>query len=150
MTSPRDSDPVGGPIILCYDGSQEAAEAIACTGALLPGARPLVVTVWNRSPRRGCLRRPSRRQATPPRSTRISDAQRGSWPTSARRTAILPGHLADALADHASVPLLVVPSHTAAEERRRQLRDKHGLRHRIDPGVVPAAAAATRRALHSR
>jgi hypothetical protein len=56
-------------------------------------------------------------------------------------TAILPGHLASALVDHASVPVLVVPTPAAAEQRRREVRDRHRLRHRLDTGAVPAAAA---------
>jgi nucleotide-binding universal stress UspA family protein len=35
-----------GPVILCYDGSKEAAEAIRYAAGLLPGARALVVTAW--------------------------------------------------------------------------------------------------------
>jgi nucleotide-binding universal stress UspA family protein len=35
-----------GPVILCYDGSKEAAEAIAYAGELLPGWQALVVSVW--------------------------------------------------------------------------------------------------------
>jgi nucleotide-binding universal stress UspA family protein len=34
------------PIIICYDGSQPATEALATTASLLPGAQALVVTVW--------------------------------------------------------------------------------------------------------
>jgi nucleotide-binding universal stress UspA family protein len=34
------------PIIICYDGSEEAAEAIAEAGDLLPGRRAIVVSVW--------------------------------------------------------------------------------------------------------
>jgi nucleotide-binding universal stress UspA family protein len=35
-----------GPLLICHDGSHEAAEALAYAAALLPGARALVVTVW--------------------------------------------------------------------------------------------------------
>jgi len=35
-----------GPVVICYDGSKHAAEAIDFTGSLIPGARALVVTVW--------------------------------------------------------------------------------------------------------
>jgi nucleotide-binding universal stress UspA family protein len=35
-----------GPLILCYDGSEGAREAIRHAGALFPGRRALVVTAW--------------------------------------------------------------------------------------------------------
>ena len=35
-----------GPLILCYDGSEGARDAIRHAGALFPGRRALVVTVW--------------------------------------------------------------------------------------------------------
>ena len=35
-----------GAVLIAYDGSAAAAEAIDATGRLLPGARALVVTVW--------------------------------------------------------------------------------------------------------
>jgi nucleotide-binding universal stress UspA family protein len=35
-----------GPVILCYDGSPDATEAIDFAGDLLPGAHALVVAVW--------------------------------------------------------------------------------------------------------
>jgi nucleotide-binding universal stress UspA family protein len=34
------------PLILCYDGSDDAKYAIAQTGRLFPGGRALVLTVW--------------------------------------------------------------------------------------------------------
>ena len=45
-------DPAGhastadGPLLLCYDGSDEAAHAIERAGALLPGRPAVVLTVW--------------------------------------------------------------------------------------------------------
>jgi nucleotide-binding universal stress UspA family protein len=36
---------VTGPLLLCFDGSEVAAEAIRCAGALLPGHDALVLTV---------------------------------------------------------------------------------------------------------
>jgi nucleotide-binding universal stress UspA family protein len=36
----------GGPLVICYDGSEHAAQAIDFTGSLLPGASALVITVW--------------------------------------------------------------------------------------------------------
>jgi nucleotide-binding universal stress UspA family protein len=35
-----------GPLVICYDGSKHAAQAIDFTGSLVPGASALVVTVW--------------------------------------------------------------------------------------------------------
>lgn len=34
-----------GPLLLCFDGSEAAAEAIRCAGELLPGHEALVLTV---------------------------------------------------------------------------------------------------------
>ena len=34
------------PLILCYDGSEDAKEAIARAGSLFPGENALVLTVW--------------------------------------------------------------------------------------------------------
>ena len=38
--------PAGGPLLLCYDGSEAAANAIERAGLLLGGRHALVVTVW--------------------------------------------------------------------------------------------------------
>jgi nucleotide-binding universal stress UspA family protein len=35
-----------GPVLLCYDGSEDARHAIRRAGALFPGRRALVATVW--------------------------------------------------------------------------------------------------------
>jgi nucleotide-binding universal stress UspA family protein len=35
-----------GPLLLCYDGSADATDAIERAGALFPGRDALVVTVW--------------------------------------------------------------------------------------------------------
>jgi nucleotide-binding universal stress UspA family protein len=35
-----------GPLIICYDGSEDAKYAIRHAGRLLPGGKALVVTVW--------------------------------------------------------------------------------------------------------
>jgi nucleotide-binding universal stress UspA family protein len=35
-----------GPVLLCYDGSRKAVDALAYVATLLPGAPALVVTVW--------------------------------------------------------------------------------------------------------
>jgi nucleotide-binding universal stress UspA family protein len=37
-----------GPLLLCYDGSADAVRAIEHAGAVLPGSRALVLTVWER------------------------------------------------------------------------------------------------------
>jgi nucleotide-binding universal stress UspA family protein len=44
-----------GPLILCYDGSQGAADAIQQAGALFTGSRALVLTVWQSVPIPGSL-----------------------------------------------------------------------------------------------
>jgi nucleotide-binding universal stress UspA family protein len=43
---------------------------------------------------------------------------------------LLPGDLPGSLVDHASVPVLVVPSSTAATQRRREVRESHAVRRR--------------------
>jgi hypothetical protein len=40
-----------GPLLLCYDGSEDARHAIERAGALLGGRQALVLTVWQ--PTRG-------------------------------------------------------------------------------------------------
>ena len=42
-----------GPLILCYDGSEGARDAIQHAGGLFPGRRALVVTVWQSGCRPG-------------------------------------------------------------------------------------------------
>ena len=44
-----------GPLILCYDGSEGAADAIQQAGALFTGGRALVLTVWQSVPIPGSL-----------------------------------------------------------------------------------------------
>jgi nucleotide-binding universal stress UspA family protein len=183
----RGGGPRGGPIILCFDGSEEAAKAIAFAADLLPGARALVVTVW-KAVTEEALSPAARPPASDPAEideeqelAAMRLAKRGARKASAagleaeplaveatgrvwqaielvaeeqgarlivcgtRRTgvtAILPGHLASTLVDHASVPVLVVPSPAAAEERRREVHEKHGLRKAAEADVLPAGAAA--------
>jgi nucleotide-binding universal stress UspA family protein len=54
-------DPAGhtptadGPLLLCYDGSEDAKHAIAHAGRLLGGRDTLVVTVWQPAPALGSL-----------------------------------------------------------------------------------------------
>jgi nucleotide-binding universal stress UspA family protein len=45
MAAARHADP-DGPVLLCYDGSPEAAEAIEHAGTLLPSHSAIVLTVW--------------------------------------------------------------------------------------------------------
>jgi nucleotide-binding universal stress UspA family protein len=43
------ADQPGGPVVLAYDGSEQAKHAIATAGRLLPaGRRAVVLTVWER------------------------------------------------------------------------------------------------------
>ena len=44
-----------GPLLLCYDGSEDARHAIQRAGALLPGRRALVVHAWQRTVGMGSL-----------------------------------------------------------------------------------------------
>lgn len=37
------------PLLLCYDGSDNAQHAARCAGDLFPGRRALVLTVWQRA-----------------------------------------------------------------------------------------------------
>jgi hypothetical protein len=50
-----------GPLLVCYDGSEDASNAIRRAGALFPGRRALVVTVWQPTavPRRSPSRAPA-------------------------------------------------------------------------------------------
>jgi nucleotide-binding universal stress UspA family protein len=45
MVATREAD-AAGPVMLCYDGSEEAAEAITYAGRLLSGRAAVVVSVW--------------------------------------------------------------------------------------------------------
>jgi nucleotide-binding universal stress UspA family protein len=45
-SAPKARSPGTGTIIVCYDGSPQAAEAIAYAGQLVPGWRAVVVVVW--------------------------------------------------------------------------------------------------------
>ena len=44
-----------GPLLLCYDGSEDATHAIQRAGALLPGRPALILHVWQPTPRMGRL-----------------------------------------------------------------------------------------------
>ena len=45
--------PADGPLLLCYDGSDDAKHAIARAGRLLSDRDALVVTVWHPTPAQG-------------------------------------------------------------------------------------------------
>jgi nucleotide-binding universal stress UspA family protein len=40
------TDPASGPLLICYDGSENAKQAITSAGSLLAGRNATVVTVW--------------------------------------------------------------------------------------------------------
>jgi nucleotide-binding universal stress UspA family protein len=155
-----------GPAILCYDGSKEAAEAIAFAGELLAGSEALVVSVWREvieetlstgltRPVADLVEANRRAQEAAERfaahGVRLAEqaglrarplvvrADRPLWETveltaeehDARlivcgtgrsgMKAALPGNLANALVNHASRPLIVVPSAQAAAQRIRDV-----------------------------
>jgi nucleotide-binding universal stress UspA family protein len=165
--SARRDDPES-PVILCYDGSPEAAEAIAHAGKLLRGRPAIVVSAWKEifeetlstgmtrpvadlvdankreresaerfaaqgvrlAERAGFRAQPLVVKADGPLWEAIElvaeehDAELIVCGTSRSGIkAALPGNLASALVNHASRPLLVVPSARAAARRVRDIRD---------------------------
>jgi nucleotide-binding universal stress UspA family protein len=158
-----------GPVILCYDGSKDAGEAIAYAGRLLAGSQAIVVCVWrevieeslstgmtrpvadlvdaNRRERETADRfaaqgaRLAEQAGLRPRPL-VVVADRPLWETvelvaeeheaglivcgtdRSGMKAALPGNLAAALVNHASRPLLVVPSARAAAQRVRDLMEE--------------------------
>jgi nucleotide-binding universal stress UspA family protein len=46
MSAQRDTRPTEGLVLIAYDGSEEAIEALEFAAALLPRARAVVLTVW--------------------------------------------------------------------------------------------------------
>lgn len=46
MSDTREPGQSSAPLLICYDGSPHAAEAISFAAALLPGAPAAVLTVW--------------------------------------------------------------------------------------------------------
>jgi nucleotide-binding universal stress UspA family protein len=44
----RMADVPGGPLLVCYDGSEDAKYAIETAATLFPGGRALVISVWQR------------------------------------------------------------------------------------------------------
>jgi nucleotide-binding universal stress UspA family protein len=158
-----------GPVILCYDGSKEADEAITYAGRLLAGSQAIVICAWREvieeslstgmtRPVADLVEANRRERETADRfaaqGVRLAEqaglravplvvvADRPLWETvelvaeehEARlivcgtdrsgMKAALPGNLATALVNHASRPLLVVPSARAAAQRVRDLMEE--------------------------
>jgi nucleotide-binding universal stress UspA family protein len=156
------------PVLLCYDGSPEAAEAIAHAGELLRGRPAVVVSAWKEileetlstamtrpvadlvdankreresaeefatqgvrlAERAGFRARPLVVKADRPLWEAIElvaeehDAKLVVCGTGRSGIkAALPGNLASALVNHASRPLLVVPSARAAAQRIRDVKE---------------------------
>jgi nucleotide-binding universal stress UspA family protein len=154
------------PVIICFDGSAAAIEALDHTASLLPSAPAIVVTVWreyteemaatgsappagdpveaNKEARRAATdaarEGAERARAAGLRAEPVVVRASGSvWKAveelaherdalliacGTKRSGIktvLPGDLANALVQHASRPVLVVPSGKAAAERRQQI-----------------------------
>jgi nucleotide-binding universal stress UspA family protein len=162
------------PLLICYDGSPEANDAVTYVASLVPGTRAVVVTVW----------KPIIEEllAGPPDAPPVADpveanerqqqaalviAEEGAelasksglqaeasvirasdsiWEAieeaaeefharliacGTRRSGVvaaLPGSLANALIQHSSRAVLVVPSAKAAAERRRATKTERGAR----------------------
>jgi nucleotide-binding universal stress UspA family protein len=191
VTTTREADATS-PVILCYDGSREAADAIAYAGGLL-GARPaIVVTAWKpvveEALSTGMTRPPAdpsevnkrereSAEQTAARGARLASqagfeatplAVRADGPLwvaielvaeeanarlivcTTRRsgvTAALPGNLAGSLVNHASRPVLAVPSAKAAAERAREVQEERTSRRGGRKEVAAGAAARAKRAL---
>jgi nucleotide-binding universal stress UspA family protein len=155
------------PVIVSYDGSSTAIEALDFTAAVLPGARVLIVSVWRRITEEaiasGGLAPPAgdpaeanaqalraATQAARDGAARAKTAGLEGEPLVLETTTpvwkaieevayaedallivcgtkrsgiktVLPGDLANALVQHASRAVLVVPSGKAAAERRKQV-----------------------------
>jgi nucleotide-binding universal stress UspA family protein len=157
-----------GPLVLCYDGSAEAAEAITFAAELLPGRRTVVVCAWKpiieealttaMTPPVADLTETNKRQRQAAEQFAAQGAKLATkagfeakpvvveadgplWEAVERvaekhhavlivcgtsrsgMKAALPGNLAGALVNHASRPVLVVPSRRAAEQRLRDVKE---------------------------
>jgi nucleotide-binding universal stress UspA family protein len=162
---------VANPVVICYDGSPEAADAIEFVASILPRARAVVVAVWkplieellagrldappisdpveaNERQRRAAAayaRDGAKRAAAAGLDAEplvleaagavweaIEEAA-GAWDAAliacgtsrSGMKSALPGNVATALVEHASRPVLVVPSRKAAGERRRAFEKEH-------------------------
>lgn len=172
MTSAREAD-ANSPVILCYDGSKEAADAISYAGNLLPGWPATVVTAWEPVIEEALSTGMTRPTADPSEVNQREQESAGQaaahgarlasqaglqaqplvveadgplWMAielaaedsnarlivcGTRRSGVkaaLPGNLATALVNHASRPVLVVPSAKAATERVRDVQEERASR----------------------
>jgi nucleotide-binding universal stress UspA family protein len=182
MSATSDTRPAK-PVIICYDGSPEATEAVDYVAALFPGGSAVIVSVWKpvieevvapsalappvadpvearQSTRRAAIEaaRDGVRRAesaglsaesivietTGPMWKAIEDVASTHdallIACGTRRSGMksaLPGNLANALVQHASRPVLIVPSGKAAAERRREAqKEKAGI---VELSGPPAA-----------
>jgi nucleotide-binding universal stress UspA family protein len=165
MTRPAGGDP-SRPVIICYDGSLAAVEALEYAAAVLPSLPVIVLSVWravieeltasgtappagdpaeankqaHRAAKAAALEGAERAQAAGLQAQAlVVEADGPIWKAietvAHERDALLiicgtgrsgiktmlPGDLAHALVQHASRPVLVVPTRRAAAERRQQL-----------------------------
>ena len=163
MSSTADGAPAG-PVVLCYDGSPAAVEALEYTAAVLPSAEVVVLAVWRdvteerassgtappagdpaaankvarRAAKEAAREGAERAEALGLTAEGLAVKTEGSiWraieEVAEERDAlliacgtsrsgiktVLPGDLANALVQHASRPVFVVPTPKAAAERRR-------------------------------
>jgi nucleotide-binding universal stress UspA family protein len=160
------------PLLICYDGSPEAADVVSYVAGLLPGTRVVVVTLWKAiieellagPPEAPPLADPTdanerqheaavviaeegarlAAQAGLEAEASVVKATDSTWEAieeaaekfdarliacGTRRSGVaaaLPGHLANALIQHSSRAVLVVPSAKAAAERRRTIKSDRG------------------------
>jgi nucleotide-binding universal stress UspA family protein len=176
-----------GPLIVCYDGSPEAEDALAYAAEVLPGWRAIIVSAWkpiveealstaarppvadpveaNKAERRsaeqvaaegarraskaGLQAKPLTVEADGPLWEAIEllaeerDAKLIACGTKRSGVkAALPGSLAGALVTHASRAVLVVPSATAAADRRRDIQEERAQRRTLAGRVAEAAKRA--------
>jgi nucleotide-binding universal stress UspA family protein len=156
----------GRPVVVCYDGSSAAVEALDYTAAILAPAPAIVVSVWREiteemastgaAPLAGDPVEANRqahraaKEAAREGAQRARNAGLAAEPLVIRAhgpiwkaieavahdrnallvvcgtgrsgiKSVLPGDLATALVQHASRPVLVVPTRKAAGERRQQV-----------------------------
>jgi nucleotide-binding universal stress UspA family protein len=162
------------PLLICYDASPEAADAVSYLASLLPGTRVVVITVWKAlieellagppeappvaDPTEANERQHEAALVIAEQGARLAEeaglqaeaavvrATDSIWEAieeaaehfdarliacGTRRSGVaaaLPGHLANALIQHSSRAVLVVPSAKAAAERRRSAKPERGAR----------------------
>jgi nucleotide-binding universal stress UspA family protein len=165
MSTSADAE-VSRPVIICYDGSSAAVEALDYTASMLAGAPAIVVSVWREiteemassgaAPLAGDPVEANKQAQRAAKEAAREGAQRArkagldAEPLALRAVGpiwkaietvahdrdallivcgtgrsgiktVLPGDLATALVQHASRPVLVVPTRKAARERRQQV-----------------------------